>query len=321
MRANQSFMSVIFGPRTLAPSPDVASDNRKVPMPSEPPHHRRNLVIVRAGDASLHPQWLAGAGDRNWDLVVSYFGKDPAIYRINDVVRIDSTGPKWAPLQRLMLDHPEYLDRYDYIWFPDDDLAMTKQDMNRFFDLCRDYGLELAQPSLTTDSPMNHPLLINNTASHIRFTNFVEVMAPCFSAACLRRVLPTFSATQSGWGIDWLWPRMVQDRDSGIAVIDDVVIRHTRPLGGPNYDAMRAKGQSPLDELLKFQEREGIEHVRIEVHKVFWRSKWVKPSRPQSLAFRLKLLAGHVRAVTASPIRGMLLRQVLGRFKRPITNG
>ena len=286
-------------------------------MSVEPSQHRRNLVIVRAGDASLHPGWLAGPGDRNWDLVVNYFGKDPDIYRGDDVVRIDSTGPKWTPLQELLIDHPQYFKQYDYIWLPDDDLEMSKRDMNRFFEICAEHRLELAQPSLTSDSPMNHPLLINNTASRIRFTNFIEVMAPCFSAACLERVLPTFSETQSGWGIDWLWPPLVLNRESGIAIVDDVVIRHTRPLGGPNYDAMRARGESPLDELLKFQRERGIVNVRIEFHKVLWRSKRTKPVSPKSLAFRLKLLMGYTHAFVGSPSRKMLLMQALGRFRHP----
>ena len=279
---------------------------------------RRNLVIVRAGDSSLHPAWLAGPGERNWDLVVSYFGKDPDRYRVADVTRIDGTGPKWPPLQALLMDHPGYLDNYDYIWLPDDDLAMSKSDMNRFFDICREHRLELAQPSLTADSPMNHPLLINNSASRLRFTNFVEVMAPCFSSELLRRALPTFSATQSGWGIDWLWPRLVHNQSSGVAVVDEIIIRHTRPLGGPNYDAMRAKGESPLDELLAFQREAGIDNVRIEIHKVLWRSSRVAPSKPESWMFRAKLLLGHVKAILRSPTGKVLLIQALGRFRRPV---
>ena len=279
---------------------------------------RRNLVIVRAGDSSLHPDWLAGEGTRNWDLVVSYFGKDPDRHRAPDIVRIDDVGPKWSPLQRLLTEHPEFLDRYDYIWLPDDDLAMTKPDMNRFFDICRQYNLELAQPSLSVESPMNHPLLIHNRATHLRFSNFVEVMAPCFSADCLRRVLPTLSRTQSGWGIDWLWPRLVNNTETGMAVIDDVVIHHTRPLFGPNYDAMRARGESPVDEWADLMRAEGIKSCRIEFHKVVWKSKSLAPVDPQSLLFRCKLLAGYGRAFTASPFRKMLIIQCLGRLKHPI---
>ncbi len=46
---------------------------------------RKNLVIVAAGDASLHEGWLAGAGERSWDLIVNYFGEDPQRYRRDDV--------------------------------------------------------------------------------------------------------------------------------------------------------------------------------------------------------------------------------------------
>jgi hypothetical protein len=48
---------------------------------------KQHLVVVRAGDNSLHPHWLAGDGDRTWDLVVSYFGDDPDIFKVDDVVR------------------------------------------------------------------------------------------------------------------------------------------------------------------------------------------------------------------------------------------
>src|SRR5947209_7377435 len=36
----------------------------------------RFLVIVRAGDESLHPQWTDSLATRGWDLAVSYFGTD-----------------------------------------------------------------------------------------------------------------------------------------------------------------------------------------------------------------------------------------------------
>ena len=46
---------------------------------------RQNLVIVRAGNSSLHEEWLTGAEERNWDLIVNYFGDDPQRYRRDDV--------------------------------------------------------------------------------------------------------------------------------------------------------------------------------------------------------------------------------------------
>ena len=278
---------------------------------------RRNLVIVRAGDSSLHPDWLAGEGERNWDIIVSYFGKDPERHRADDIVRIDDVGPKWPPLQSLLLNHGELLDRYDYIWLPDDDLAMAKQDMNRFFDICRSHDFELAQPSLSADSPMNHPLLIHNRSTSLRYSNFVEVMAPCFRVDFLRRVIPTFSATLSGWGIDWLWPRHVHNKVTGIAIVDDVVIRHTRPLGGPNYDAMRASGHTPFGEWMALMEKEGVPSCRIEFHQVKWRTGSGGPRHPANLIFRARLLYGYASGFVRSPYRRLLMIQSLGRFRQP----
>ena len=278
---------------------------------------RRNLVIVRAGNKSLHPNWLAGETPRNWDLVVNYFGDDPDIYRAEDIRRIDSKGPKWPPLQALIEGNPQFLDDYDYVWFPDDDLEMAKADMNRFFDICKQNSLELAQPSLTARSPVTHPLVLNNSWSKVRFTNFVEVMAPCFSAPCLRRLVGTFGETRSGWGIDWLWPRLVPNPGSGIAIVDDVVIHHTRPLGGPNYDAMRAAGLSPREELESFVDSHGIKKTQIEIHRVVLKSGKVKEIKRLTPFFAAFLILGYARALIGSQARWPLLIQIAKLLKSP----
>jgi hypothetical protein len=75
----------------------------------------RNLVIVRAGDTSLHPDWLKG--QRNWGIVVGYYGNDPARYKSPGVTRIDGKGPKWAGLYDLLAANPDLVSQYDYIWF------------------------------------------------------------------------------------------------------------------------------------------------------------------------------------------------------------
>lgn len=278
---------------------------------------KRNLIIVRAGNASLHPTWSVPSEERSWDLVVSYFGDDPAIYRDGDAMRIDGKGPKWISLLHLLEVNPHFVDDYDYIWLPDDDLAIRPGDADRFFAICHRLQLELAQPSLSLDSPATHPLLLNNSLSSVRFTNFVETMAPCFSSRCLRRILHTFDASQSGWGIDWLWPRFVENRESGMGIVDDVVIRHTRPLGGPNYDSMRAKGLSPTDELVAFRQRHKVGWDRIQIHAVQLRSGKEIAVHGPSLAFGEFLIQGYGKAFIHSPLRLRLLKIVLGLVRRP----
>ncbi len=189
--------------------------------------------------------------------------------------------------------------------------------MNQFFDICREHKLELAQPSLTPNSPVAHPLVINNTLSRIRFTDFVEVMASCFSASCLRKVLPTFDEVQSGWRIDRLWPRIMAKPDTAIAIVDDVVIGHTRPFGGPNYHAMCAEGSSPANDWKPFRKERSIDMIRIEIHRVLWRSGQLEDVRGRSLSFAIKLGLEYLRALIASPARWQLLFRTGGLINRP----
>jgi hypothetical protein len=71
---------------------------------------------------------LAGwDGDRTWDLVVSYFGDDPDIFKVDDVVCIDGKEPKWPALYELFSLYPNLATDYDYIWLPDDDLMASRR--------------------------------------------------------------------------------------------------------------------------------------------------------------------------------------------------
>ena len=209
---------------------------------------RRNLVILRAGDTSLHEQWLTGAGERNWDLIVNYFGDDAQRYRQDDVRRIDSKGPKWPALHDLIADLGADVLRYEQVWLPDDDLRATKDGINTLFDIFEKHHLALAQPALTPDSHLGHLITLRNRSFILRFTNFVEIMAPCFSRDFLKEMLPTFNENLSGWGLDFLWPSRIADW-TRIAIIDAVAVCHTRPVGGPNYQHLRSGGKDPRLEM------------------------------------------------------------------------
>jgi hypothetical protein len=218
---------------------------------------RRNLVIVRAGDTSLHEQWLAGDAERNWDLIVNYFGDDPQRYRKDDVQRIDSKGPKWPALHVLIQKLGQDVFCYDRVWLPDDDLSATKTGINSLFDIIDKHALALAQPALTPDSHLGHLITLHNRSFHLRFTNFVEIMAPCFNHDFLKQMLPSFNENLSGWGLDFLWPTKISDW-TRIAIIDAVSVRHTRPVGGPNYRHLVSGGKDPRQELQDLLGKYGV---------------------------------------------------------------
>jgi hypothetical protein len=88
----------------------------------------RNLVVVRAGDGSLHQGWLNGSERPDFDLIVSYFGDDPDAFRTPDENRVDQKGGYWDGVYKLFGKHPELVDRYEYFLLADDDLEMQAQE-------------------------------------------------------------------------------------------------------------------------------------------------------------------------------------------------
>jgi hypothetical protein len=229
---------------------------------------RRNLVIVRAGNSSLHPAWLSGAPERSWDLLVNYFGDDPDKYKDQDILRIDSKGPKWPALKELIETHREIIDRYDYVWLPDDDIATNAADINRLFEIARKYKLALCQPALSLNSYFSWGVTLKTMFTRLRYTNFVEIMVPCFDHDFLLRCLPSMGDNLSGFGLDFLWPHMLASEPDRIAIIDAVSVTHTRPVGGPNYALLRERGISAEDEGLQVRRKHGVSDTNIYINRL-----------------------------------------------------
>lgn len=101
--------------------------------------------------------------------------------------------------------------------------------LNRAFDVFSAYGLALAQPSVCRHpySFSVHGIVYQNEDCLLRYTAFVEIMAPMFSMATLRDVVaPTLVGARTGWGLDFIWPFIMGYPRDRIAVIDDVCFYH-----------------------------------------------------------------------------------------------
>lgn len=202
---------------------------------------RRNLVVLRANEQSLHQSWERNLdeSDRNWDLCISWYGKgDPEDIGDCEFLSIQREDRKYGAIHALF--QPESpLWAYDQSWLPDDDLQISRREINRLFMICQRHGLQLAQPSLVPTSFVNHAMTAQHPEYALRYTNFVEVMCPLFSNAALRLCLPSFNASISGFGLDHIWPRLLGMVHSHMAIIDDVAVAHTRPMGN-SYDMAAA---------------------------------------------------------------------------------
>ncbi|WP_119390664.1 DUF707 domain-containing protein [Taklimakanibacter lacteus] len=225
---------------------------------------RRVLVILRAGDQSLHPEWFTNAPSerRNWDLHLSYFGdlRRPFRNRYPDITLSFEKGTKSVGTVACLEKLGSRLDEYDWVWLPDDDLWADLPTLNRFFEIVAEYDLDLAQPALGAGSYAAYHITAQRPHMCLRFTTFVEVMAPCFSRKALRLCAPYLGATRSSWGINWMFPKLLGYPQRGIAIVDETPVVHTRPHGhGPNIALTHQAGFAPQQEMTDFMKLHQLE--------------------------------------------------------------
>lgn len=202
---------------------------------------KKNLVVVRAGSKSLHHRWLEIAyEDRNYDLLISFFSEDAyaAFAPQPGVEAVLVKGGKWDGLFLTLSDLD--LDQYDYFWLPDDDLDMSAMDVNVLFTSMQFHGLRIAQPSLTLDSYFSHFVFSQCPGFVLRYTNYIEIMAPCMHREILVKALPLFRGTMSGYGLDYIWCRWEEAGAFRTAILDEIAMHHTRPVG-KNLKAVMAE--------------------------------------------------------------------------------
>ena len=194
---------------------------------------KAGLAVVRCGDNSLHGQWACGT--QMFDVAVSYFGNDEtkSFPEARYVHRLKAG--KWDGIYAFFQAHPELREAYDYYWFPDDDLALSAEAADQLLRIGQDKGLDLFQPALDSRSYYTHLITFAVAGNLLRYTNFVEIMAPVLSRRLFKQALLTFADTRTGFGLDMLWPQMVEtmrhDDRRGCAIIDCITMEHTRPIG------------------------------------------------------------------------------------------
>ena len=202
---------------------------------------RENLVIVRAGQNSLHHHWVSSR--RNWDLIVSWYGSGKP--SVPGDACFKQAGTKWQGLYALLTSGAIDWQKYKYVWLPDDDLLTTCEDINLFFDLQKKTTCSLSQPSLSKGSFIGWTITMQHHFLVYRNTNFVEVMAPAFEVSFLRKMLPTFDYNASGWGLDFLWSIFAGIHSHSCHIFDRIGVQHTRPVGSAGHGAA---GYAPREE-------------------------------------------------------------------------
>lgn len=202
---------------------------------------KKNLVIGAVGDNSLHKCWIKG--HTSYDLFLIYYG-DGEGYEGDSKYFRRAKGFKYHLIQDVLNECPELFD-YEYVWLPDDDIYATSVEIDRLFGMMKQFDLWLAQPSIMGYYGVE--ITLHQMGSLIRFTNWVEIMCPCFSSKALQTCKDVFKENKTGWSIETIWNVLLGHPRDRIAIIDDIVVFHTRAvMKGETY---RGK-PSPLSEAM-----------------------------------------------------------------------
>lgn len=215
------------------------------------------------GERTLHAQWHSWP-ERTYDVVViayeDFCDRRAPVLEASDRV-FHRRGSKWSIVASVIDELGTDIDAYDTIWIPDDDIFIRAPDVDRLFDLFERHRFALAQPALSPQSHGSFAALVRRRRYLYRETNFVEVMAPIFSREALRRVTPTMTQTDSGWGLDYLWSQHILANEK-VGVIDAVAMTHVAPVSHdrPSPDSTYARlDLSPWTDLHSLEAEHGFE--------------------------------------------------------------
>ena len=195
------------------------------------------LIISPCGKDSIFTEWLSS--ESNFDLVLLYYDDDLITFEkfkeINEWT-FKLKGEKWFLIKEFISQNFEFVSNYSYIWFPDDDISISPKKINELFEISKYYELWISQPSLLDNCSYN--ITKKHPSSYLRFTNYVEIMAPVIKSDIIGKIIHTFDINKSGWGIEFIWYQLLGQPKDKFAVIDRIVVNHLRPLFS-NYSSER----------------------------------------------------------------------------------
>lgn len=229
------------------------------------PHHltnsssastgRRWLVISPVGDRSCHTSWTTGRSQRQFDLMLIYFGDQPHYDFGGAEYQLRRKGFKYHLLASVVEEFRELLAQYDTIWLPDDDIRTTPREIHQLFEIFERQQLLVAQPAIAS-GVISYQSLRQQRRTLLRYSPLVEVMCPIFARDYFLQSSALFRENQSAWGIDWIWSNRCAA--SQRAVIDAVGVHHTGVLmQGDLYQKLKARGINPTEEFHALVERYG----------------------------------------------------------------
>jgi hypothetical protein len=177
----------------------------------------------------VHQMWIAINGEAPTRCV-----KSVTFEKINELV------PKFVLLNRLL--SKALLELYEYVLICDDDIMLPENFIDDFLNVQKKYNFALAQPARTHNSYIDHPIVEQVEGLEARHTRFVEI-GPLVSIRCdiLPFLVPFDEATPMGWGLDFVWPVIIEKLGYRMGIIDTTPVDHSirKPVKNYSHDVAK----------------------------------------------------------------------------------
>jgi Protein of unknown function (DUF707) len=197
----------------------------------------RILVFVAVGDNCEALSWLKNfpkRSDLDFSILLVYYGSNVKFHGSFTDSRVsiinDSSPSKFEKFKKYIDAGTITLENYDLIWLADDDIRIDEVNILKFFDTVLKHNLEIAQPGCLGFA-MGKQIVRRDLRYILRYSNYVDGMAPLFTQSALNKCLPTFQNCESGRGIDHVWAAMLGNPLDKIAIIDSSLMIHMKPSG------------------------------------------------------------------------------------------
>lgn len=161
---------------------------------------------------------------------------------------LDPVAGRYAALYQLIHQtrwQTQIAGKYDYIYFPEEEIVQAVSSINRMFEVAAEFQLDLAHPSWCSpeDTVSWHmDLLRMHPTTLLRHTTYVETAAPLWSHSFWDQyVAPNLKDIDRGFGLDFVWPYLADYPEDEVAVIDDTCVMRPTHILGPSPLSKAAK--------------------------------------------------------------------------------
>ncbi len=130
---------------------------------------------------------------------------------------------------------------YDYIIICDDDIKLPKGFLDSYLYIQHQLNFSIAQPARTNLSHISHGITRRRFWLIARKTLFVEIgPLVSFHQDIFKHIFPFDASNAMGWGLDYVWPVIVESLHKSMGIIDATPVDHSLRETAKSYSLEKA---------------------------------------------------------------------------------